>query len=234
MIRIFLVLIIASVSNSAFAISSGSWSIGANFSLVNADQDDMDTVIQAADTDQNTSASQVGNGMEFGASIGYRFSNGVELLVRPSYYMVGEDGKDGSNASYEYEMTAISVMPMLRFYLLENQTIAFYSQLGLGYTMMSGTIEEDGGNIEFSGSDLGYAGGLGAEFCFFGAHCFYLEGNLRIASVDRMTVDKFSAGGYSNSAISQSGKGQELEINNRDFGASLSGIQGVVGYNLHF
>lgn len=232
--KISVLLLVLLFSTSAFAANSGGWAIGANFSLVNADQKDMDTVIQAADTDQNTSASQIGNGMEFGASIGYRFGGGVELVVRPSYYMVSEDGKDGANASYDYEMTALSIMPMLRFYLLENQTIAFYSQLGLGYTMMSGTIEEDGGNIEFSGSDLGYAGGLGAEFCFFGAHCFYLEGNLRIASVDRMTVDKFSAGGYANSAITQSGKGSELEINNRDFGASLSGIQGVVGYNFHF
>jgi hypothetical protein len=48
-----------------------------------------------------------------------------------------------------------------------------------------------------------------------------------------MIVDK-ETGTSANSAISQSTKGKEFEISGRDFAASLSGVQGLVGYTFRF
>ena len=219
--QIFAVLVITTLSFPVFA-ASGGWTLGANFGLVNAAQDDMDSVIKAG----SSGASNLGNGLEVSGSFGYSFGD-VAMLFRPGYYWVSEDGT-GS----EYSLNAISLMPMLRWNLLSNNTIAFYTQLGLGWVMMNGTIEEAGFEVDFSGNTIGYAGGLGAEFCFFGDHCFYLEANLRIAEVDRMTASSVS--GTVPSSISQAQKSKELEIADRDFSSSLSGIQGVIGYNLHF
>ena len=221
-IQIFAILAVIAISNPVFARGKSGWNFGANFGLVNAEQSDLDAVIETG----GTGASDIGNGLEVTGSIGYSFGD-VSMLLRPGYYFVSEDGT-GS----EYGMTAFSLMPMLRWNLLSNNTISFYTQLGLGWHLMSGEIKDTNGSVEFSGSTIGYSGGLGAEFCFFGDHCFYLEANLRIAEVDRMTVDE--ASGTAPSGISQGGKNQELEISNRDFAASLSGIQGVVGYNLYF
>lgn len=203
--------------------SGGGWSFGATLGLANADQKDMDSVIDAGGT-----ADKIGNGYEFGATFAYSFGS-TELLLRPSWYTVSSDG--GGN---EYSLNAFSILPMLRFNLLSNQTITFYSQLGLGYTVITGEIKEGSDEVEFSGSDIGYAGGLGAEFCFIASHCFFVEGNVRVSSVERMTVDKASGTPTDIGGITQGGKGQELEISNRDFGASLSGIYGVIGYNLRF
>lgn len=213
----------------AFALPSfargGGWTLGGNFGLVNAEQADMDSVIEAG----GSSASDIGNGLEVAGSIGYSFGD-ISMILRPSYYWVTEEG--GSN---EYSMSALTIMPFLRFDLLSNNTISFYTQLGMGWVLMSGEIKEGGDSVEFSGNEIGYAGGLGAEFCFFGDHCFYVEANLRIAGVDRMVVDSASGNlASSNSSVSQASKSKELEIGGRDFGASLSGIHGVVGYNLHF
>ena len=221
-IQLFAVLIVIAFSDPVFARGRGGWTLGANFGIVNAEQKDMDSVIGTG----ATGASDIGNGLEINGSIGYSFGD-VTMLFRPGYYWVNEEGT-GS----EYSMNAISLMPMLRWNLLSNNTITFYTQLGLGWHLMSGEIKDTNGSVEFSGSGIGYAGGLGSEFCFFGDHCFYLEANLRIAEIDRMSVS--DASGALPGGISQGGKSQELELNNRDFAASLSGIQGVVGYNLHF
>lgn len=216
-------LVLTMASANAFARGgSGGWSMGANIGLVNAGQDDMDKVIAGS-----SGSGEMGNGLEVNGSLGYSFGD-VEFVVRPGYYWVTKDAGSGN----DFSISAITLMPMLRFNLLSNNTIKFYAQLGLGYTMMMGEIKEPTGSAEFSGNQLGYSGGLGSEFCFIASHCFYVEANLRIASVDRMKVDKTT--GTLNSTVTQHGKGQELEINGSDFSASLSGIQGVIGYNFHF
>ena len=222
LVQSFAVIIVMTFSFPVLARSGSGWNMGLNFGLVNAGQEDMDKVIE-----QGPGGSDMGNGLEVNGSFGYSFGD-ISMLIRPGYYWVSEDG-----AGSEYSLNAFSIMPMLRWNLLSNNTIAFYTQLGLGWTMMSGEIKEAGYNVEFSGSTIGYAGGLGAEFCFIDNHCFYLEANLRVAEVARMTVDSTS-GTNTNSAITQAGKGQEFEINDRDFSSSLSGIQGLIGYNLRF
>ena len=223
-IQAIAVLIVISISYPVFA-ASGGWTIGGNVGITNAEQKDMDSTIEAG----GTNASDIGNGLEVGGSFGYSWGD-TSFIFRPSYYWVSEDGDNS-----EYSMSAITLMPFLRWNLLSNNTISFYTQIGLGWILMSGEIKEGTDSVEFSGNEIGYAAGLGAEFCFFGDHCFYAEGNLRIAGVNRMTVDSASGDlAGSNSAITQSTKSKELEIGGRDFAASLSGIHGLIGYNYHF
>jgi hypothetical protein len=212
----------------AEAARKGGWSLGGGLGIVNSTQKDMDTVITGT---SGSGASEFGNAWEFQAQIAYRFSGMMGLIFRPSWYMNSEEGSGG----YEYSMNAWTFFPMLRFHLLESQTIKFYSQLGLGIGHVSAEIKEPTPfTAEFSGTQIGYMGGLGAEFCFIKDHCFFVEGNIRILSVDRMTVDKSSGTPANAALITQFGKGQEFEINGRDFSASLSGIQGFVGYNFYF
>jgi hypothetical protein len=118
--------------------------------------------------------------------------------------------------------------------MLEDQTIKFYSQFGVGYGHMSGSIEESGSSVDFSGGDLGYSAGLGAEFCFFGDHCINVEGNVRFLSVERLIADSATGGPAIGTRIDQATKGKELEINGRDFAASMSGVLGMVGYTMYF
>jgi hypothetical protein len=220
------ILVFAAMTALVFSATSAhaeGWSLGVGLGIVNAGQDDMDKVITAG----GSSAGDIGNGMEVVGSFGYSFGD-MDLLFKPGYYWVTEEG-----GADEYSMNAISLFPMLKFNLLSNNTITFYAQLGLGIVMMNGEVKEGAYSVEFSGNQFGYSGGLGSEFCFWADHCFFLEANLRVASVDRMKVDSVS-GTNSNSAITQDGDGQEFEINNQDFSGSLSGIQGLVGYSLKF
>lgn len=224
---VLLFVAVAASGSSAWAIGGsgggGGWSLGAGIGIVNAGQDDMDDVIKAG----GSGAGNIGNGMEVVGSLAYDFGD-IAMIFRPGYYWVSQDG-----AGNEYNLSAISFFPTLRFKLLSNQTITFYTQLALGVVMMKGEVKEASYDVEFSGTQLGYSAGLGSEFCFWPDHCFFLEANLRVAGVDRMKVDSTS-GTKTNSAITQDTKGMEFELNDRDFSASLSGIQGIVGYNLHF
>jgi hypothetical protein len=49
-----------------------------------------------------------------------------------------------------------------------------------------------------------------------------------------MKVDGASGTFAAPSRITQGTDGNELEINNRDFAATMSGILGMVGYTLYF
>jgi hypothetical protein len=211
------------------AAGSGGWSIGANLGFINADQDDMNKVIDAASA--TTGASEFGNAWEFNGHITYRLSGGsTALSFRPSYFMYEDE--DGTSASYT--LTGFTIFPTLKWYMLEDQTIKFFSQFGVGYGHMSGSIEESGEKVEFSGGDLGYLAGLGAEFCFFGDHCINIEGSVRFLSVERMIADSATGDGTIGTKIDQANKGDEVEINGRDFAASMSGVLGMIGYTMYF
>lgn len=201
--------------------AQGGWSMGLNLGITNADQKDMNRVIESA------GGSKMGNSWEGAAQLGYRFSS-TSLIFRASYIFNTEES--GAN---EFAINGYTFFPILRFHLLENNTIKFFANLGVGFGWLNGEIKEAAATTEFSGNDFGYMGGLGAEFCFWGDHCINVEGNVRLLAIDRTTVDKAS-GASGIGAITQRDKGAELEINNRDFGMSLSGIQGFVGYTMYF
>ena len=220
------------MSSEAIARSGGGFAFGGNVGFINSDQKDFNKEVEARKS--VTGAGTFGNAWEFNAFLSYKMQGGVELMLRPSYFMYQDE--EGTAATYA--LTGFTIFPMLKSAILESNTVAFYYQVGVGYGQMWGEISDAGQSVEFSGGSIGYLFGLGAEFCWFGNHCFNFEGNLRILEVDRMNVDATS-GGFNSSnltgtTITQSAKDGEFEQNGRDFGASMSGILGMVGYVYRF
>jgi hypothetical protein len=203
------------------------WSIGANLGFINSDQKDINSEISALNS--TTGASEFGNAWEFNGAIAYRMSGSTAIMLRPSYFMYSEESGTGA----KYNLTGFTIFPMLRWYMLEDATIHFYSQFGVGYGRLTGEIEETGMNVEFSGGSIGYMAGLGAEFCF-GSHCINIEGSMRFLDIERMTVDSSSGAAPGGSELTQISKGSEIEISNRDLSTTMSGILGMVGYTLYF
>lgn len=218
----------------------GGWSLGANIGITAADQKDMDTLVTRSNQRAGgISTGQLGNAWEGNGYISYRFSGMTAMQLRIGFLYQSEDGKDGSGNNYEYGLIGFTVFPMFRFYLLEDNMIKFYTQLGLGWGSVSGDIKEGNNSVDFSGNALGYMGGIGAEFCFWSSnHCFTVEGNLRILGVERIIADSvsgdFTGGSPSPASLSQASSGKEVEIDGRDLGVTLSGIEGFAGYVFYF
>jgi len=205
----------------------GSWTMGANIGFINSSQGDMNHVIEKG----ATGAKAFGNAWEGSFAFGYRLSSSsVGLLLRPSYFFYG----DATGAGSKYTLSGFTIFPVLKWYMLEDKSIKFYSQFGVGYGHMSGEISVSStANAKFGGGGMGYMAGLGAEFCFAGMHCLNIEGSMRALSVDRFIVDS-ATGSLAGSDITQSTASQELEINDHDFSASMSGVLGMVGYSFYF
>jgi hypothetical protein len=215
---------------SALAMGgSGGWSMGANLGFINSDQKDLNKEIDARAP--TTGTSEFGNAWELNAHITYRISgSAVALAFRPSYFMYN----DGKGTGAKYALTGLTFFPTLKYYMLENQAIKFYSQFGVGYGRMTGEIEDNGLSLKYSGGNIGYMAGLGAEFCFAASHCVNVEGGVRFMSIERFTVDSSSGAAGGGSRLTQIGKGNELEIDGHDFSATMSGVLGMVGYTLYF
>ncbi|OFZ15945.1 MAG: hypothetical protein A2Z20_10795 [Bdellovibrionales bacterium RBG_16_40_8] len=179
-------------------------------------------------------ASKFGNAWEGNAQITRRLSgSSIAIGLRPSYYYYKEE----SGTDAKYNLGGFTIFPMLKWYMLEDKSIKFYSQFGIGYGHMSGEIEETGGNVKFSGSNIGYMLGLGAEFCIVPGHCINVEGGARFLSFNRFIVDSTSGFFTGDSIITQADKGKEFEIEDdgeRDFAASMSGILAMLGYTFYF
>ena len=110
--------------------------------------------------------------------------------------------------------------------------------IGIGFGYVDGDVNEGPAEVNFSGSDIGYQVGLGAEFCFGdGSHCMSVEGNYRFLVIDRVTADDFSGTNFDSGSISQPNdtiRAGEVEFDNKDLQIDLSGVQGLVGYVYHF
>ncbi|MEQ1664543.1 MAG: hypothetical protein ABL927_04120 [Bdellovibrionales bacterium] len=219
-------------NTNAYAIGGGGgggWNLGANIGFINASQGDMNDEITAF----GSGASQFGNAWEGSLAFGYRMSgSSVALLLKPSMFYYSDQTKGTTS----YGLSGFTVFPVLKWFMLEDQTIKFYSQFGVGYGHMSGEVKDGVNDIKFSGGDLGYLAGLGAEFCFSGSHCLNIEGSMRVLSVGRFTVNSASGTfvGNGTSAITQDTKDKEFEINGHDFAASMTGILGMIGYSFYF
>lgn len=241
------------VSSSVFAFGrgrSGGWSLGVNAGIINASQEDMNTLIARANSREGgISTSKLGNAWELAGFISYRLKgSSLAWQLRPSYFLQAEKGQNSQGMNFNYAVNGFTVFPVLRWNMLEDKTIKFYSQFGVGWAFISGSIEEDGNTdgqtarVDFNGNDMGYMAGLGAEFCFFGgSHCFNIEGNLRFLSVERLVASSHSGTFDTNPSapsLSQpsgsSPASQEVELDSNDVGVSLSGVQGFVGYIFHF
>jgi hypothetical protein len=233
-------LILFMSQNVLAATSSGQrWSLGLFGGIVTASQADLNTLITRANTRVGgISTPQFGNAYEFGAWIMRRFNNSVVALqLRPSYFMTSVSGT-GTGGSFDYSLSGYVIQPQLVVYILESKSIKLFVQGGVGWGSLSGEIKEGAASAKFSGSNFGFTGGIGVNFCF-GAkdqHCVVTEGNTRYYRIDRNTVSS-SSGTFAtgaNPSVSQSGNGQELEIDNHDLATSMSGIQALLAYQYYF
>jgi hypothetical protein len=226
---IFFVLCLGIASSSFAKGGGGGHSLGLGVGLATSNQTDLDalaTAVNASGGGRN--AATMSSGLEFGLYYQYRFSGTMfAMQFRPTY--VTQSGKGSTDST---TMTGYSFFPMLKLYPLENSFIHFYMQAGLGYGSLSGKIQQPGVDISFSGSAFGAVGGLGAEFCFTDSHCAFVEGNYRYLPIERNVVSASNAA--SSGTITQSGAGNELEMNGYDLRTSMSGIIGSIGYQMNF
>lgn len=209
----------------------GTFSLGIAGGITATSQGDINELQSRANARATISAGSLGNAYEAAGIFQYRYNGSfVALQFRPTYFYQNEDGSAAAGGSYEYGVSGYTIFPVVKFHMLESDVMKFYSQLGIGYGVASGVVKEDTAKVEFSGGDLGYMAGLGAEFCFTQAHCFMVEGNYRFLVIDRVTSDS-NSGTFASGSISQA-QG-EVEYDNRDLKVDLSGIQGFVGYIFH-
>lgn len=215
----------------------GNHSLGGSFIFASPSQDDIDSLISSANTSAGgISTKPMGQGYELVVQYMYRFSGSMfALLFRPSFFHQSSLGKSGAGAKYNYELSGWTFFPTFRLIPLENSFLKFYMQVGLGYGRLNGKIRENDSTIEFSGGNFGGSAGIGSEFCFFDDHCFNLEGNFRYLPFERNKATAVSAaGGWGTGSLTNAASGEEVEMNNRDLGTTLSGMLATVGYTYYF
>ena len=216
---------------------SGGMSLGAELTLASAGQTDLDNLIKSARSNNGASTSELGSLLEISGTWAYRFSGSiVSMMFRPSYFTESTTGS-GTPGDYDYALSGFTLFGMTRFTALENKYFKFFLQTGIGWGFASGEITEGSVDLEFSGNNVGFLGGLGAEFCFGGSsHCMSIEGSVRYMPIDRTFVDSVSGSCSANTdtGLSQCLDGEELELGNHDLRVSLSGILGTIGYTYYF
>jgi len=232
---LMLVFVLAAAVPAGAAGGGDGWAFGGALGIVASSQDDINYLISSANSgpDGPVSVSQLGNAYEGYIFLQYRFSGSwLAFHFRPSYFYQNEDGR-GTSGTYELGVKGYTFFPIARFYMLENNFVKFFSQVGIGIGMVTTEIKDPDASLKASGADMGYLVGLGAEFCFMGGnHCMSVEGNVRYLSIDRLVIDSSSGGGIL--GLSNTSKGQELEVNDNDLQVTMSGIQGLLGYAYHF
>lgn len=212
--------------------AQGGFSVGGFFGTTSASQTDLNTLISTARA-TGVTTSDISSALEFSGHWTYRFSGMLALQFRPSYFYAKETGKNGLGEKYDYSVTGFTVFPVFRWYLLEDSFIRFFTQLGVGFGFATGNITEGAASTEFSGNNMGYMAGLGAEFCFSANHCINVEGNFRYLPFERMEADSVT-GTFAAGSITTPVKGGEVELNNKDVATTFSGIMGVLGYTYYF
>lgn len=226
--------------NNAEARSGGggNHSIGGSFIFASPSQDDLDLLISNANTNAGgISTKPFGQGNEFVFQYMYRFGSTMfAVLFRPSLFFQSSLGSSTTGEKYNYDLRGWTFFPNFRIIPLENSFLKFYVQMGVGYGKLTGKIRENDSTIEFSGANFGGSMGLGAEFCFFDKDCFNLEGNFRYLPFERNKASAVSAkGGWASGSLTgPPAGGEEVEMNNRDLGTTLSGVLATIGYTHYF
>ncbi|MGZ3690377.1 MAG: hypothetical protein ACXVAX_02665 [Pseudobdellovibrio sp.] len=211
----------------------GAFAIGLGYSIDTADQNGLNSLIDASKTAVNSSVSKLSSANEFLGFVTFKFANGYTALqLRPTYFTQSESGS-GSDGSHSYSLTGYTLFPLARLIALSNDLIDFYIQGGLGYGSLSGDIQNGSRKASFSGSAFGMQVGMGAEFCFVPTHCFAVEGNYRYLPIDRNIVS--SASGGLPYGTTQASKDKELEdASANDVATTLSGVSGSISYVFNF
>lgn len=219
-------------SASVFAKGAGGHSVGGSLIFISPAQDDMDTLIDRANSRAGgISTDHFSQGYEFALNYQYRFGGTIfAMMFRPSYFTQKTEGS-GTGGSFDYSLSGWTMFPMLRLYPLENSFIKFFMQMGLGYGQIYGEITEGSAGVKFKSSQFGAMGGLGAEFCFTKEHCLALEGNLRYLPYERNKPTSTSGTPASGSF---DGTGSEVEVDGADMFSTMSGVQATLGYQYYF
>jgi opacity protein-like surface antigen len=213
----------------------GGHSIAGFIGFASPGQDDMDLLIDRANTRANgISTKPLGQGYEFEFMYQYRISGTMFAIgFRPSLFTQSTTGSASGGEKYKYALSGWTFFPMLKLIPLENDFIKFFMQVGVGYGHLSGSIQEDTAKIDFSGGNFGGLSGLGAEFCFSDSHCVVLEGNIRYLPFERNTTTKVS-GTFAANSLTNAVDAQEVEVDSRDFATTLSGLVANLGYIFTF
>lgn len=219
---------------NAFGAATSGHAIGFNLGTVSATQNQMNDLIKRANAREGgISTGEMNSAYEVQAFYMYRFSNPLYALqIRPSYFYQVEEGS-GASGGFNYSLTGFTVFPMLRLYPLENEFMKFYMQVGVGYGMINGEIQEGAAKVEFSGGAFGSVAGMGAEFCFNPSNCVSLEGNYRYLSFQRFSADS-STGTFAADSLTQYSEGSEIEMDNSDLSARMGGLIFMCGYTMWF
>lgn len=214
------------------AFAGGAMAIGFGLSFTTAEQEGLNSLVDAAKSATNSTAGKLSSATEYVGHLTFRFASGMlAVQVRPSLFSQSSTGS-GSDGSHEYKLDGYTIFPLFRYIPLSNDFIDFYIQGGLGYGSLNGKVSNGATNASFSGSAFGTQFGLGAEFCFLPDHCFNIEGNYRYMPISRNIVS--SASGLP-SGVSQASPDKELEdLNGTDIPTTLSGISGIIGYTYNF
>lgn len=217
------------------AFSGGSLSAGFGISLLTAEQNGLNSMIQAAKAQPglNVSTSDLSSGYEFSGQFTFRFADGlVAIQLRPAYFIQTASGS-GTDGNYDYKLKGFTLFPLVRLIPLSNDIIDFYLQAGIGYGKLDGDISNGPRNTSFTGSGFGLQVGLGADFCLLPDHCFGIEGNYRYLPLSRNIVRSGSA--LPPYGASQSSPDRELEdASGNDVATSMSGISGTLNYTFNF
>lgn len=231
-------LLLSVATLNANAASSSGWAFGGALGLSFSEQTAINELISRANTREGgISTSSLDSAYEFAAFLEYRFGL-FAIHFRPSFFYQSEEGSKGAG-KFNYSVVGYTFFPMLRLYMLENSFIKAFSQFGIGFGMVDGSIEEENATndgqatVDFSAFNTGYMFGLGFEFCFTGNHCASIEGNYRFLDFERVVADS-GTGGFASGSLSQGQKGMEIELDDNDLLVKLGGIQGLIGYAYHF
>ncbi len=214
----------------------GGHTLGGLLAFTSPNQSDINNLISAANTREGgISTKELGSGYELTGTYQYRFSGTMfAIMVRPSYFMQSQKGK-GTSGGFDYVLSGWTLFPMFKMIPLENSFIKFFMQTGVGYGSMSGMISEAGSMVTFKTGSFGGVLGLGAEFCFTDEHCMSLEGNMRYLPFERnIATDVVTGNGFAAGSLTNAVKGQEVELNNRDLGTTMSGMLATIGYVYNF
>jgi hypothetical protein len=211
---------------------SGEDSLGIGVGLITSSQDNLNTVIDNANVGGGT-VKNLGSGLEFFAQYAIRFDSSMwALVLRPSMMSQSASG-NCQGGSCKYDVNGMAFFPMVRIIPLENSLIKFFLQMGLGYGQMEGHISQPAGSVKFKGSAFGAIGGLGVDFCLTESHCITVEGNLRYLPIERNLITSGSAAALAG-GVTGNTSGDEIELNSKDLGTTMSGLQGMVSYTLMF
>ncbi len=214
-------------ASSAGTGITGDGSIGIGLIFVSPGQDDLNSVIDANNTSQARSTDKLGTGYELDLDYQTRFTGSIYALqFRPSYFT-----QSSSGSGYDVKLNGYTFFPMLRIYALENAFIHFFFQTGIGYGKLNGSMNGPLGSISWSGESFGLMGGIGAEFMMTSDQAIVVEGNLRYMPIPRNIASSVSG---TPTNFSRSSSGYELETNFHDVQTSMSGFQGLIGYQLMF